>query len=660
MSFAASRVAPLVRLRRLTPLGWLLCLTGGIVHSTGCSGGPNGNPGTTDQTSTDPTTTATTQDTATTVTTDSSTETEGSGGTGSGGTNDGYSAGGSPVVPTVECAGDLTNGDVSGAMHKINVSGDKLWGDLPHFWSSYGLGRLGLYLGEASLGDAHKAQDKKNFDGRPWSEVLKEQTLDAIENLGLKRVRAHGMFHDDIGIYSEDGSGNPVYDFTRSDEIFDFLVDNHVSPILELASMPAALAANPSRTVFDWDMIVSPPKDYAKWQGLVQAFAAHSLERYGEQVVSDWYWEVWNEPECCNGKFWGGQGTPASAQEYFQLYDAAAAGVRAVLPNGRMGGPVTSQPHELFPETASQWRDGAGVLFLNHIRDTSGPLGFFVFHSWGFVNGSVNGYFQGLDLLDSYGHNNVSIAITEFGPTWEFGLDDEPAEMGQGAAFAAQTYSDVSRRCGNDGKRFPIAHAWWTLSDVFDEGFEDPADYARDNDPFTATMGLISREGIKKPAYNAYKFLAQLGNRQMPLTVEGAGGVAGMAARSDDGGVQILLYNGQDPGLGPADDRYYAVTEDHSIGVTLSGLNPEVAYNVSVSRVDDTQGNAYAAWQGLGRPAMSAMSAENWQDLRDVMESQPESLGEALCGSTFSQTFQLPSPGVLFIKLEPAVAEVAP
>ncbi len=228
-----------------------------------------------------------------------------------------------------------------------------------------------------------------------------------------------------------------MYDFSRSDDIFDFLVNNKIAPIVELASMPSALAADPSQTVFDWKMIVSPPKDYDRWQALVQAFVQHSVDRYTADVVNNWYFEVWNEPECCSNKFWKG-----SLDDYFKLYDKSAAGVRAVLPNGRMGGPVSSQASELSGGSM------AGIQFLDHIKNGSQPLGFFAFHTWNFLDGAVGGYFDALTLLDSYGHTSVPIAVTEFGPTWEFGLTGasgepawEPQETAQGAAFVAQTYA---------------------------------------------------------------------------------------------------------------------------------------------------------------------------------------------------------------------------
>jgi xylan 1,4-beta-xylosidase len=538
-----------------------------------------------------------------------------------------------PIVETGACTAEFPTADVSAAPYRIQVKGGESWGALPHFWDTLGTGHLGLYLRE----------DSTNYFGDPWGPLLQEHTREAIANLGLKRMRSHGLFHDDIGIYSEDENGEPVYNFENSDKIFDFYVEEGISPIIELAPMPAALASDPAKTVFDWGMIVSPPKDYGLWQELVRRFAEHSLERYGEEVVATWDWEVWNEPECCNNKFWSG-----TMDDYFRLYDHSAAGVRAALPNARVGGPVTSQPQELTNNSH------AGELFLDHVTTDNyvtpgspGILDFFSYHSWSFVGGAVDGYFAGLDLLSSYGLNDTPIAITEFGPTWEFNLFDEPQEMHQGAAFVAQTFSDISRRCAEEEKPFPLAYSWWVLSDVFEE------EKYREADPFIGCMGLISREGIKKPAYNTYKFLAQMGEEQLALRSFGGAGVGGMATRDLGGAVQLIVYNGQNPGNGPSDDTYYEERSAEDVGITLKGLNPTMSYDVDVYRIDENNGNAYKRWQEWGRPEMAALSDDQWAELRSIMESPAESLRTAACGETFSQTFSLSSPGVLFITLSP-------
>ena len=109
-----------------------------------------------------------------------------------------------------------------------------------------------------------------------------------------------------------------------------------------------------------------------------------------------------------------------------------------------------------------------------------------------------------------------------------------------------------------------------------------------------------------------------------------------------------------DPGRGPVDDKYYSAGAAQSIGITVSGLDPQFPYDVTAYHVDHETGNAYAVWQSQGRPNMSAMTDASWQALRDAMDSPPEPLARSLCGSTFTHSFQLESPGVLFVKLAPA------
>jgi len=219
-------------------------------------------------------------------------------------------------------------------------------------------------------------------------------------------------------------------------------------------------------------------------------------------------------------------------------------------------------------------------------------------------------------------------------------------------------YSNIAQRCAKDKRRFPIAYAWWTLSDVFDEGYEDKADYSAENNPFIGAMGLVNRESIKKPAYNAYKFLAGMGDEQLALTVDGGGNLGGMASRdTKDGGVEVILYNGQNPGAGYSEDKYYETAKAQDIGITVTGMNPTMAYDVTAYRVDDTRGNSFATWDSGGRKAMSSMSESDWQTLRSSMDSPAESISHAVCGTTFSKTFSLSSPGVLFVTIEPSVAK---
>ena len=85
-------------------------------------------------------------------------------------------------------------------------------------------------------------------------------------------------------------------------------------------------------------------------------------------------------------------------------------------------------------------------------------------------------------------------------------------------------------------------------------------------------------------------------------------------------------------------------------------VNTETSYDVTLYRVDEVRGNAWAAWDALGRPTMNEMDEAAWQTLRETMLSPAEPVGQALCGGTFSKTVSLSSPGALLLTFEPAVA----
>src|SRR5581483_6686858 len=99
------------------------------------------------------------------------------------------------------------------------------------------------------------------------------------------------------------------YSFHNIDRIYDFLRSIEMRPMVELSSMPQALASG-DKTVFHYHANVTPPKDYNAWGTLVSKLAQHWIDRYGAQEVSLWPIEVWNEPNM--ESFWTG-----SREDYF-------------------------------------------------------------------------------------------------------------------------------------------------------------------------------------------------------------------------------------------------------------------------------------------------------------------------------------------------------
>src|ERR1035441_7964889 len=85
---------------------------------------------------------------------------------------------------------------------------------------------------------------------------------DVHDQVGMQYVRAHGIFDDEVGVYDEDAKGNPDFNFTYVDQIYDGLLAKGVRPFVEISFMPYKLAAHQSIQAFWYRPNVSPPKDY--------------------------------------------------------------------------------------------------------------------------------------------------------------------------------------------------------------------------------------------------------------------------------------------------------------------------------------------------------------------------------------------------------------
>src|SRR5262245_20916041 len=191
--------------------------------------------------------------------------------------------------------------------------------------------------------------------------------------------------------YAEDAQGNPVYDWTILDRIFDTYLKRGLKPYVQIGFMPKALSIKPEPYQHHWtptakyDEIYTgwsyPPSDYKKWGELIYQWAKHCVARYGRSEVESWYWETWNE---ANIGYWGG-----SPAEFRELHGYAVTAVRRALPTARVG----------RPDTAGSGRQFTRDFVEHNLRGTNyatgqpgTPFDFISFHAKGaprFVNGHV-------------------------------------------------------------------------------------------------------------------------------------------------------------------------------------------------------------------------------------------------------------------------------
>lgn len=415
----------------------------------------------------------------------------------------------------------------------------------PHYWEQMlGSGRAILSLRDSYRRDLREVHDATGFE----------------------YIRFHAIFHDEVGLYDEDAGGKPVYNFSYVDQIYDGLLENHVRPFVELSFMPGKLAAKQALHSFWYKPNVSPPKDWNKWDDLITHFARHLIERYGIEEVSQWYFEVWNEP---NLDFWAGE---PKEQTYFKLYDSTARALKRVDTRLRVGGPATAQ---------AVWVD----RFIQHVVEKNVPVDFVSSHVYANdLSEDVFGTHEKIprtefvcravqkvhDQVQASARKDLPIIWSEYNASYK----NEPEVTD--ADFMGPWLADTIRQC--DG--LVAMMSYWAFSDVFEE-------QGVVKEPFYGGFGLLAEDGLPKPSFNAFKLLHGLGNTRIAVDSQSA-----LVTRRDDGTIVVAVWNLFLPG---------ATGEDKRVVLTINGSGEN--HRATIYRLDSTHGSLVAAYAAMGRPA---------------------------------------------------------
>ena len=334
---------------------------------------------------------------------------------------------------------------------------------------------------------------------------------------GFQYVRFHALFDDDDAVYSEDAAGNPLYDWSSIDAIYDAITAAGMRPLVEISFTPKALASDPTATLTlllynNASPNISPPTgaadDWGKWTALMTAFVRHLEARYTAAEVRAWSFEVWNEPSWMYTL--GDDG-------YFELYKNTVTGLVAADPQVRVGGPAGS---------AGESAGTIQMLIAGSIN-TGTKLDFVTYHRYGDDNGLPIA-----DVADAVAFheslvNTINTTVVK-GTTFtgevmndEFGPSYKP-DISRDNEVAATYIVKTIHLLGSDTTAAPpSSYGYWALSDLYEEIYTGTATAYR-----PGNFGLLLKGDPKipesfdvaKPAFNAFRLLHMMGAEQLSLT----------------------------------------------------------------------------------------------------------------------------------------------
>lgn len=456
------------------------------------------------------------------------------------------------------------------------------------------------------------------------------QLLITKQECDFKYIRMHGLLTDDMGVYKIDRDGSPMYNFQYIDVLYDYILEIGMKPFVELGFMPSALASG-EQTIFWWRGNVTPPNDYKKWEDLIRNLVQHWTNRYGQEEVKTWYFEVWNEPNLTPG-FWSG-----TQEEYFKLYKHAALAVKSVHAGYKVGGPATA---------GAAWEPE----MIEFCRKNNVPIDFISAHSYGVDVG----------FLDEFGGTGTRLSKNEWSVSQdviqsrkeiseskmpdlelhytEWSSSYTPADPLHDSYHEAAYILNKIKQVGNAANSM----SYWVFTDIFEEAGPRFT-------PFHGGFGLMNTQGIKKPAYHAYAFMNKLGDTELKNSDS-----ASWACKNENGDFQLLLWdythtlpdsiNNQDYYI-----RDLPAKDKGKVTIHATGI-PEGNYHLEIYRIGYKHNDPYTAYYQLDKP--SQLTKRQVEILKKLSSGEPESSELIHISGNFNQELPLLENDVYLISLK--------
>ncbi|CAM4093992.1 GH39 family glycosyl hydrolase [Roseateles saccharophilus] len=468
-----------------------------------------------------------------------------------------------------------------------------------------------------------------DYPGTLYREDSLGQLKTAVDELGFRYLRFHAIFHDVLKTVTRDAAGQLVFDFTGIDRLYDALLARRIRPFVELGFTPLALKSSDQK-IFYWAGNTSHPEP-AGWVALIDAFARHVLQRYGAAEVRSWYFEVWNEPNLDG--FW----EKADQQAYFELYARTAKALKAVDAQLRVGGPSTAGA-AWVPE------------FLAHAKATDSPVDFVTTHAYGVDHG----------YLDEFGVEDRMLSPSPdaiVGDVKRVRAQIEASHLpGLPLFFTEWSTSYNPRDLVHDSyisaayvltklkqtQGIAQSMSYWTYSDLFEE--PGPPDA-----PFHGGFGMMTREGLRKPVWFAYRYLAALQGKEVPT------GDAFSWAATDDRQLQALVWDWRNTGQKLSNRSYFGKPQPaQDVGTARVELRhlPPGRYRLTLHRTGFEANDAHTAYLKMGSP--KDLDAKQLAELQALTADQPELQRELVVGAsgTATVTLKLRSHDVVLLSLQ--------
>lgn len=427
-------------------------------------------------------------------------------------------------------------------------------GPQPHFWRSMGFTPASLLL-------EPEMRQTVIYNG-------------AVPHHGVRYARIHFLL--DLVEVRDLGTAEPCYDWSRLDRAIDHLLANGLLPFFELMG-------DPSR----WFDDLSQAVQLHAWKNLVRDYAQHAIERYGLDCVRSWYFETWNEPDL---PWW-----KHSVEAFLHYYDACSEGLREADAELRFGGPGTCETlHPFFTELMTHCVEGT-----NYFTGEQGVrIDFISFHEKGgkWSNEAVS---PSVDLVIDSTRKIIDWLQERYPQLLAKPLINDECDPLIGwkqfhtwralPYYAATVCRLIDRHQRDLGDALGVDFAFLSSDNGFIGQWGQRSQLACFCPDKERGQGRF--ELIKKPVFNVMTALSLLGDRRLPVAIDGPDWLGCLATRRGEQ-IVVLIYG--------HDDRQ-RLSDRTTIAIRVAGC-PAGEYRLAHWCIAEEQGHPFATWEAGNYP----------------------------------------------------------
>lgn len=361
------------------------------------------------------------------------------------------------------------------------------------------------------------------------SDILKSDVQEHIlilkSKLKFEYVRFWSIFDEDMYIDINDESKN--YNFNKIDRVLDFLVNNNIKPFIEFANKGKRIHRNVDNEIG----INKNKKNFTsleQWKNVLEKFVIHIINRYGNDEIETWYCEVMKIENI------SGIDNYCNRDKYIEVFEVAYKILKKYVPNLKVGGAGINIDYskKSLRDVLVKWTnsvakpDFLSVYFYPYLSDGK----------YSKRSTDKNFVINKINELKEIMKETLSveeIIISEWNSTLSNrNFINDSCYKG---SYMVKNLIDSVNEVSMIG--------YWLGSDLFSEFYDTTS-------ILSGGVGLLTRDGIKKPSFYGINFMNHLGNN---LIEKGENYII----TSSNDGYRIVCHNYKHPNY-----YYYLKDED--------------------------------------------------------------------------------------------------